>query len=70
MGSIVHQGVNLAQQIHYFTDNNIECRNWIIVLVWLIRCLSSFYQLYFAYKYSNVSDLTKLNLFPENPDKW
>lgn len=54
MGSIIHQGVNLAQQIHYFAKGNTECRNIIILLVWVIRGLSSFYQLYFAYKYANV----------------
>lgn len=54
MGSIIHQGINLSFQIHYFSINASDCRNGISLAVYLIRCISAFYQLYIAFKYSNV----------------
>lgn len=55
MGSIVHQGINVAIQVHYFVQRLDGCENVISFIVYLIRCISAFYQLYMAFKYSNVS---------------
>lgn len=55
MGSIVHQGINVAIQVNYFVQRLDGCENVISFIVYLLRCISAFYQLYMAFKYSNVS---------------
>lgn len=55
MGSIVHQGINVALQVHFFVTDVDGCKNAISFTVYLIRCISAFYMLYMAFKYSNVS---------------
>lgn len=54
-GSIVHQGINVALQVHFFVQDVGDCKNAISFTVYLIRCISAFYMLYMAFKYSNVS---------------
>ncbi len=55
MGSIVHQGISVALQVYYYSMDVEDCKNGISFAVYLIRCIVSFYQLYMAFKYSNVS---------------
>lgn len=55
MGSIIHQGINFIYQVHFISIDEKECANWISFHVYLIRCIFAFYQLYMAFKYSNVS---------------
>lgn len=55
MGCIVHQGINVALQAHFYLEDVKGCENAISLTVYLVRCISAFYQLYMAFKYSNVS---------------
>lgn len=65
MGSIVHQGINVALQVHFFLQDVGGCKNPISFTVYLIRCIFAFYQLYIAFKYSNVSNLSVVYAEPE-----
>ncbi len=56
-GSIIHQGVNLVQQIHYYSSGIKKCQDMIALSVHIIKCIFSFYQLFMAFKYSNVNNL-------------
>lgn len=57
-GHMIHTGLNLAQKVLYLLDDDpyfLECTNIPDVLMSVLQPICAFYQLFFIFKYSNVS---------------
>ncbi|XP_054157255.1 proton channel OtopLc-like [Oppia nitens] len=53
-GSIVHMGIQMFTNIFYYVDRNVKCQSSVTILFLIIRLVFSFYQLFIAFKYSNI----------------
>lgn len=58
-GHVIHEGLRFGQQLYFFGDGNVHCRDSAALFAHLITPLYSFYQLFMMFKYSNVSTHTK-----------
>lgn len=54
-GHVIHEGLRFGQQLYFFGDGNVHCRDSAALIAHLVTPLYSFYQLFMMFKYSNVS---------------
>ncbi|CAG2167192.1 unnamed protein product [Oppiella nova] len=53
-GSIVHMGVQVFSQTYFYINDSPRCQDFLTIFCLSIRIVFSFYQLYIAFKYSNI----------------
>ncbi|RWS30767.1 Otopetrin-1-like protein [Leptotrombidium deliense] len=53
-GHIIHEGLMLSQQIYYLSSNEKYCLDIARFILYIVRPLYSFYQLFMLFKYSNL----------------
>lgn len=61
LGYLIHTGLNLGQKILYLTEDDPvfeNCTCTTDVVMYVLQPVYAFYQLFFIFKYSNVSHLT------------
>lgn len=51
----MHLGIGTVQQVYFFVHHDQVCQEPLKLTTAVVRVLFSFYQLFIAFKYSNVS---------------
>lgn len=66
LGYLIHTGLNLGQKILYLTEDDPvfeNCTCTTDVVMYVLQPVYAFYQLFFIFKYSNVSHSYRLSNF-------
>lgn len=53
-GSIMHLGIGTVQQVYFFVHHDAVCQEPLKLTTAIVRVIFSFYQLFIAFKYSNI----------------
>lgn len=67
-GYLIHTGLNLGQKILYLTEEDPafdDCTCTTDVVMSVLQPVYAFYQLFFIFKYSNVSKTIQINCLSE-----
>ncbi len=51
----MHLGIGTVQQVYFFVHHDAVCQEPLKLTTAIVRVIFSFYQLFIAFKYSNVS---------------
>ena len=51
----MHLGIGTVQQVYFFVHHDSVCQGPLKLTTAIVRVIFSFYQLFIAFKYSNVS---------------
>ncbi|KAI1295557.1 Proton channel OTOP3 [Halotydeus destructor] len=53
-GHIIHEGLRFGHQIYFFATGDQRCQSYVQIVLFMVRPVFSFYQLFITFKYSNI----------------
>lgn len=53
-GHIIHEGLRFGHQIYFFATGDLACQSITQIVLYTVRPIFSFYQLFMTFKYSNI----------------